>query len=88
MVPGHDNLRVSVLHGPPAEDLICRQESSALLRLARIPGAVSMGGLPVFLSLSNLKAGMHAAMGDQPTLEAHYESGKCDGEAYLRAHGR
>ena len=88
MPPNHDVLRVSVLHGPSAPDLICRQEESSLLRLTRFPAAVPMSGLPVYLSLSNLRAGMHAAMGDHPTLQSYFQAGQRDGEEYLRNHTR
>lgn len=41
-VPGHENLRVSVLAGPPEKNLIARGEGGL-----RLPGSVYMSGLKV-----------------------------------------
>ena len=82
-VPGHDVLRVSVLHGPREPGLICRQENVWHTRV-RPPGSVWMSGVRVYLSLSNLRAGVHAVGGNRPTLHDYFDSGCKDGEEFLR----
>jgi len=78
VIPGLENLRVSVLGGPKEKMLICRQDTTT-----RLPGSVYMSGLKVYLSIGNLHAGMAALGGKRSTLEHYCDQGMADCDAFL-----
>ena len=70
-------LRVSVLAGPAAPDLIAQRDHERL-GWVRLPGSVYMAGLRVHLGFANVRAAM-AAMGAAPqAMRRYHELGRRD----------
>lgn len=83
-LPGYEGrtLRVSVLAGPSAPDLIAQRDSERL-GAVRLPGSVYMAGLKVHLGFANLRAGFAAMGAPKEAMRRYHEMGQADCDGFF-----
>lgn len=82
-LPGYKLLRVSVMAGPTGTSdekmLLCRSASGICF-----PGSIRVNGTQMYLSSSNLMAGIASVAGRQTVLRSYYDWGNRDCAQFLK----